>query len=401
MKKNIWGTFVICLVIILTSNILNCNLIDPLKFKAIRFPIVAVLIAAILIKKKDLNTQKMFLKKDIKWLMIVPCFSWISAAIVWGQSPIFSFVCCIYIYILFLYFFCFVYRIPVYTIIKIFSIFTLIVFVIQIYDQFITTPPFLFGGMEGESGWIKRGFVYRITILINISTFILFYYYEKLLRGENKYISLLFVIVCLMLTYFSCTRQIIVSTFVALVYMSFVNMRHRRTVIVFGVMIILLLQYGGTLFEDLIELSQHQKEDGSFGGRNDSYIFYIDKIFTEPLTFLFGSGNAYDGDYGRQMAQWTDVKKYIIVDIGHIGQFFLYGIGYIIIYFYMQYKLMVKYRKFLPSYIYAYLIFINIIGFMIAPLARMQQVCSFALIMYIIDRKLAQANSSAIKRITR
>lgn len=62
---------------------------------------------------------------------------------------------------------------------------------------------------------------------------------------------------------------------------------------------------------------------------------------------------------------------------------------------------MVKYRKFLPSYIYAYLIFINIIGFMIAPLARMQQVCSFALIMYIIDRKLAQANSSAIKRITR
>ena len=79
------------------------------------------------------------------------------------------------------------------------------------FDQFISSPPFLFGGRETDDGlgYVKRGLVYRISILINVSTLVLFYYWDKLIKGNNKKISILFIVMCLMLTYFTCTRQII------------------------------------------------------------------------------------------------------------------------------------------------------------------------------------------------
>ena len=397
-NRNYFSILIISLIIILTSNVLSCNLISPLVFKAVRFPIVASLVILILIKKDRLNKQYLLFGKDIKWLMIIPCFSWVSALIVWGQGVVGSMVACTYLYILLLYYYCFAYKVSIRSIVKIFSVFTIIVFAIQIYDQFLSSPPFLFGGKEGEFGWVKRGLVYRISILINISTFVLFYYFEKLVKGVDKYTSVMFVVIGLMLTYFSCTRQVIIATIVSLLYMSFVNLKHKRTLVILGGIVAFLIVYGDYLFESLLELSSRQAEDGSLGDRNNSYAFYWDKIINDPMIFILGSGNAYGGAYERTMLNWTSIKEYIIVDIGHIGHFFLYGIGYIIVFFYLQYKLLIKCRKYLPHYIIAYLLFINIIGFMVAPLADMQRVCSFALIMYIADRIIVERQQGIITR---
>lgn len=389
-NNSVFSILFISLIILLTSNVLSCNLIQPLVFKAVRFPIVVSLIILILLKRDRPNKQIKLFGKDIKWLMLVPCFSWVSALVIWGQGFVGSMIACTYLYILLLYYYCFAYSVSIRSIVKIFSAFTIIVFAIQIYDQFLSSPPFLFGGREGEFGWFKRGLVYRISILINISTFVLFYYYEKLVKGVDKYTSIMFVVIGLMLTYFSCTRQVIVATVVSLLYMSFVNLKHKRTLLILGGIVAFLIIYGDYLFESLLELSSRQADEGSFGDRNYSYSFYWNKIINDPIIFLLGSGNAYGGVYERTMLNWTSVKEYIIVDIGHVGQFFLYGIGYIIVFFYLQYKLFIKYRKYLPNYIIAYLLFINIIGFMIAPLAGMQQVCSFALIIYIADRIIVE-----------
>ncbi|MBQ4520980.1 MAG: hypothetical protein II999_10325 [Bacteroidaceae bacterium] len=387
MKTKI-QTIVIISIILLTSNILDCNLISPLVFKVVRFPIIAVL-CFLLLKRHNWKQKRMLFAKDIKWTMIVPCLSWISAILIWGQSPFASFVACAQIYIFLLYFFCFAYDVSEQILLKIFASFTIVVFLIQIYEQFITSPPFLFGGIDGEYGWIKRGLVYRISILTNITIIVLFYYWIKLLRGENKYISLFFFVVGLMLAYFSCTRQIIIATLIGLIYAAIKNSRRRKgAILIIGMCVVLLYAYGGFLFESLLELSKSQMEEDSFGGRNDSYAFYWNKIVTEPLTFLLGSGKAYGGEYERVMFSWTDAQKHILVDIGHIGEWFLFGIGYMIVFFTMQYKLLIKYRKYLSDYLVCYFLYINIIGFMIAPYANMELICATALGYYLADKDI-------------
>lgn len=388
MMQKIISVIAIIVTLVLLSNVFSCNLIDPLVFKSIRFPIVFLFVILLLFKRNELGKRKMVFSRDIKWLMCIPCFSWISAMLAWGQSPIGSMVTCFKFYILLLFFVCFAYKVSSKTIICIFSMLTIIVFVIQMFDQFISSPPFLFGGRETDDGlgYVKRGLVYRISILINVSTIVLFYYWDKLIKGNNKKISILFIVMCLMLTYFTCTRQIIIATLLSLVYISVVTAKkHRLSILVLGIGVLLLLEYGSIIFESLINLTENQTSEGSLGERNNSYAFYWNKIITNPLIFLIGSGNAYGGFYEKTMFYWTNFKQYIIVDIGHVGQFFLYGIGYIIVFFLLQYRLLIKYKRYLPNYLFCYFLYINIIGFMIAPLERMDAIATFALAVYLAD----------------
>lgn len=397
--QKIVSIIVIVLTLVLSSNVFSCNLLDPLVFKSIRFPIVFLLVFILFFKRELLAEKKMIFSRDIKWLMCIPCFSWISAMITWGQSPIDSMVTCFKFYILLLFFVCSVYKVSAKTIIGIFTILTAIVFVIQIFDQFVSSPPFLFGGRVTDDGlgYVKRGLVYRISILINVSTIVLFYNWDKLIKGKNKIVSIIFIAISLMLTYFTCTRQVIIATLLCLIYISVVTAKkHRFSILVLGVGILLLFEYGGYIFESLINLTENQTSEGSLGERNNSYAFYWDKIITNPLIFLLGSGNAYGGFYEKTMFYWTNFKQYIIVDIGHIGQFFLYGIGYMIVFFLLQYRLLIKYKKYIPNYLFCYFLYINIIGFMIAPLEKMDTIATFALAVYLADIEI-QNNRQKVK----
>ena len=98
MMQKIISVIAIIVTLVLLSNVFSCNLIDPLEFKSIRFPIVFLFVILLLFKRNELGKRKMVFSRDIKWLMCIPCFSWISAMLAWGQSPIGSMVTCFKFY---------------------------------------------------------------------------------------------------------------------------------------------------------------------------------------------------------------------------------------------------------------------------------------------------------------
>jgi len=292
----------------------------------------------------------------------------------------------------FLFFYLFyIYRISEQEIIRIFTVFALAVFFIQVF-QTIFPETAVFGTDDTDTDLKDAGIasmrngLYRFRLETYFFTLpCLYYYWNRLLSRLNLRDFLLFSIF-LISTYLYLTRQIMAATAIALScsYLFIKNSKAKIHIILLaGVFGFILLQFADDLFGKLLFETKTDLSGDNI--RLLSAGFYWDKICENPLTFLFGNGHP------ELLHKWKEKGLYPS-DIGFIGEMFHYGLLWIVFYFYSVYTILVKYGRQLPLYIKLFVFGTFTNSIMIFPYRSHSEYFIWATMLYIASLYITQTN---------
>lgn len=251
-------------------------------------------------------------------------------------------------------------------IVRAFTAIGLIAFAIQLV-QVIVPDWAVFGiDLEGRYGHgdiaeVRNGiYRFRLDGIYFITIFCLYYYWNKVCaRLSVRNVVLFSIFLCSLYLYL--TRQIIFATMVTLLCTRFFVNSFKVNIKV--VCMMLVLMFGLLLtFDTLLETlaAQTVKELNTHNVRWIALNYYLERICDNPFSFLFGNGHL------------TIVKKYARMrlytsDIGFIGEMYHYGFLWVLMYGYMLYLILWKYRKSLPLYIKMFVFGTSINSMMIFP----------------------------------
>jgi len=251
-------------------------------------------------------------------------------------------------------------------IVRAFTAIGLIAFAIQLV-QVIVPDWAVFGiDLEGRYGHgdiaeVRNGiYRFRLDGIYFITIFCLYYYWNKVCaRLSVRNVVLFSIFLCSLYLYL--TRQIIFATMVTLLCTRFFVNSFKVNIKV--VCMMLVLMFGLLLtFDALLETlaAQTVKELNTHNVRWIALNYYLERICDNPFSFLFGNGHL------------TIVKKYARMrlyasDIGFIGEMYHYGFLWVLMYGYMLYLILWKYRKSLPLYIKMFVFGTSINSMMIFP----------------------------------
>ena len=261
----------------------------------------------------------------------------------------------------------------------------LIVFFIQIIQQFIPDSA-IFGindmsNIEADYSQkveIRNGlYRYRLMSVYFISMLCTFYYWQQILLRKSRTNLLLFCIF-LLSTYLFLTRQIIFSVGISLLLSFFLtkNKRAKKWSVIgaFCIAILLYLFYD-SIFGSLMSQTHEELNDSNI--RLTCLTFYWEKITNSPLTILLGNG------FPSSLIEWQKTLRLTPSDIGIVGECFYYGVIWIIIYLYTLYIFFFRYKKIIPLYIKLFFLSTFIISIMIFPYRSCIEFLIWSSVLYI------------------
>lgn len=347
------------------------------------------------LSSNKLIMRKMNFKSIIYCISIFPFVTIIMSNAEFDQSPIESFKVLTPHFVWFLYFLLHKYNVQEKTLINIVLWFAIIILAIQIIQQF-TYPNALFGiyskeqknNLSLEDNVEIRNGLYRFRLYGSylISMIILFFYWIKL---QKKYSikNILVILIALISIYLTLVRQLLAAT-IFTIFFSFIFVKDNRVklwAIVSSVFFAVILYiYADELFYKLF--LQTTEEASTDNIRLLSFAFYWQKITNNPLTFLFGNGvPANDSAFGHLSQLWSYTYHFHTADIGFVGQWFYYGIIYILIYLYLLYMLLIKYRKMIPVYIKLFVLSTFLTIAMVYPMTGPFNYIIWCFLLYISD----------------
>jgi len=232
-----------------------------------------------------------------------------------------------------------------------FTMFGLISFSLQLYQQMPDTIP-LFGIINNDESSIGtvRNDIYKFTIgSYFVSIICLYYWWTELCKKFSLVRCILFC--CFLVSmYLYLVRQIMAVSLLTLALSLFLipDKRARRLMFVFIVFAgVILIALYDLIFAALVE--NYQNDTWTTDIRFKCIDFVIGQIFDNPIQALIGHGH----DIVER--QWTRMNYYIS-DIGFIGECFYYGVAWLVIYFSTVFLYVVKYRNKIPLYIRLYMI---------------------------------------------
>lgn len=247
-------------------------------------------------------------------------------------------------------------------IISVMTIMGLVTFFIQVYQQI--NPNFLLFGIidyEGDTySHVRNGIMRFYVGSYFIAVFCMYYYWEKTLVKKSVISFLLFILFFASM-YLYMTRQVMVASLITIILsVFFVKEKKILKMYIFFALIVagLIVMYFDILFKQLIE--SYQEDTFTTDIRIKAGNFILDQMAENPLGCFFGYG------HGRYEYAWAS-KGFYLSDIGFIGEGFLYGIPWIILYFVVLYKYIIVYRNLLPPYIRLYFVGTFINSIMIFP----------------------------------
>ena len=364
----------------------NNNFWNPV-FKLVGFGVLAYVV-----------THRLRCEMYFKWLVwtlsLYPFISIFTSAVEYGQSPLIS-IRTLLINLIWLFYFVFhKQRLSEKVLIRALLLYALMVVSIQVIQQF--SYPLAYFGVDSPEEMYRKGVsenvsmrngLYRFRIGENgyITVLVLLYYIQKI--KVQLSMNHIFVISLMIISvYMTLTRQVMVCTLFVLALSFLQKNKGRHTLLFLAVCAITLIgfSYYDELFGELGESTENDLNDENI--RIFAYVFYIDKILQDGITFLFGNGMpGISGPYRKLVDVWQLDYHYWPVDVGVIGFWFYYGFVYIALFAYCNYVLLIRYRKQVPSYLWLTVLYTLPMSIMIFPFWG--QFCYFywAIILYLYD----------------
>ncbi len=343
-------------------------------------------------------------KTEILLLILLSYTSCINTYIFYGQSFYDSIRALTGNFVWVFYFFLHRYRVQEATILKAFLIISLFIVGVQTVQQF-TYPNALFG-IYSEDNMVEYGLkdmaeqrngIWRFRMHQNgyFTAPVLF----AILMWVRKRINtrLIFIMAILFVSiYLTLTRQVIGACLLA-VFMSFFIGRKNKGMIralILGVVIFsLLYAYSDVLFGSLAEQTTEDLTDDNI--RIFAATYFWNESIESPLLFLFGHG--VPAQYGA-FAQLTNynnlVLRFYTVDVGFIGKIYDYGVIYVLICFFILWKIFFKLKNVVPLYMRMFVIFTGVMSIMIFPMTSTRYFFVWTCMLYICDLYINRAKTT-------
>lgn len=391
-KTNI--KFILIVLLLFTNNFFSYTNWDETLEGQISFFIYGGIILTFLSGKKT-TSEKMNFQSIIFCLTLFPFLTILMSIVEFDQHPIYSFKVLFPNFVWLLYFLLHKYNVREKMLINIMIFFVIIILAIQIIQQF-TYPNALFGVYSKEQQSIfslddkveVRNGLYRFRLYGSylISMIILFFHWIKL---QKKYSikNVIIIFVAFLSIYLTLVRQLQAATILTIIF-SFIFIRSSKAklwaTVSSVIFAIILYFYSDELFYKLaLQTAEESSKDNI---RLLSLAFYWQKITQDPFTFLFGYGlPANNSNFGHLSQLWNNTYHFYTSDIGLVGQWFHYGIVYILLYLYIIYILLIKYRKTIPAYIRLFVFSTFLTIAMIYPLSGPFNYIIWCFVLYITD----------------
>lgn len=238
---------------------------------------------------------------------------------------------------------------------------------------------------------MRNGLYRFIPIAQHFPLFLLCYYFSKILRIYNlKYLIL--TIAFAASTYLMLTRMFMVCAGICCLFI-YIAQKDKsksrfRTSIIVIVGLALLISYSDVLFSQLFN-SQDSDIGYSTTVRLECIPFLLYQSIQDPLLFIVGHG------YPEILFRWGVSLGYWYNDIGIIGQIYPYGIIWLVVYFRLVYKILIKGKRNIPIYIRAYVFGLLCVCMMMTTYANsLDTTFLWCIILYILDLYITRSDKT-------
>lgn len=266
-------------------------------------------------------------------LLAVPMLSFLPSWIENGQSPVQSLSAYLPFGLVAVYFILHKAKVSPAELVRILTVIALVRIGIYVVQQF-TYPYYLFAfRQEGltSSGYFAgievRSGIYRYYIEDTyLSMFLVFYYLQKTIRRRRPADLILFA-VGLVGVYLDQSRQFMVSTLVAVVFVLFFASRIRYKgwlLLGLGAIAAIVLLNSEKLFDDLLLMTQEDLSSDNI--RLLAYTTYGLELWGGPLSVIFGNGPVGNSAYGAQIQHYYEDLHLFHADVGLVGAANLFGV---------------------------------------------------------------------------
>ena len=150
-------------------------------------------------------------------------------------------------------------------------------------------------------------------------------------------------------------------------------------------LLFVLYMFSDALFGSLLEDTQKQTDNAESDIRTLAFAYYWNEIISNNLTMFLGAGaNSSSASYASQYSMFW-------IDIGLIGQWFVWGIGAILTYTVLLYKLFLKKKYDVASWV-RFMAFITFItSFLIYPYRSPVEFMSWSIVLYVADLHISHS----------
>lgn len=353
-----------------------------------------VLLSAFFLRKKEKGGDLPF-EKLLKYFFVIPMLSIISIITLYNESIEWELRFVVIASNIFFYYLFRTFQIGEKTLVNVVFAFSLVAFCIQLLQQMnpsiavfgIVTDDSIYRGNVAE---IRNG-LYRFRIGTTVCTLLSLYYFLQRWLMKKTLMDSVLLLVFLSSMYLYLTRQIMISTIVTIVFSMFfvqtsIPKKRKIGIIVSVCLVILSLwSYSDVLFGELASKTREESTEDNI--RSACFDFYWSKITGNPIGFLFGSG------FPVELDKWKFSYGLYPSDIGIVGEWFHHGIFQILLYFYVVYLVLLKYRRVLPGYMILFVFSTFCTSPLIFPYRKSYEYLIWAIVFYICDMHISQSKN--------
>lgn len=339
------------------------------------------------------GSTEMNFRKEIYLMMFLPFLSVFNSWNIYNQPLSSGTWVLIGHFTWIVYFILHKYKISESALLKVFFIASLAIVLIQIVQQ-ITYPEALFGVMNTEemiekgakeAAEIRNG-LWRFRMHFNayFTAPILFVSWLWIQKKFNINL-LLWIILLLISVYLTLTRQVMFACIITLVYSFFLNKKGKsKAFILILIFIACLYSFYDILFSSLAEQTSEDNTDDNI--RLLAATYFWEESLKTPFTFLFGIGKGTGNSLLAQIQEiQTSVYRFYISDVGFIGEIYERGLVYVLTSYYLLYKIFIRLKNIIPTYIRMFTLFTGLMSIMIFPFIGFYQILVWAMLLYISD----------------
>lgn len=359
----------------------------------------------VVISHKDLlhrTREEMKFSRLIIAMMVVPFLCFISyfsnGDLEWQSHPTTIITMCGSVTFM-LYFVLHALQVNEKTVLRVILVAALCILFLQVVQQVIPSKAmFGIGSDTSDDGMIQmsvydmeqRNGIYRYRISGVLFTILaLCYSWQEVLKKQNLRNFIFFLLFAASM-YLFVTRQYMIATVGMCVFSVFLAGKTTvssklKFLIPIALLAYILYSFSDALFGELFEQTQTQTQNSDSDVRTFAFAYYWNEIITNNLTMFFGAGP------NSSAAARASQYNWFWVDIGLVGQWFAWGIGAILTYIILLYKIFFKRKYDVAPYVrfMAFLTFIT--SMLIYPYTGPVQFMAWSMALYVTDLHISHS----------
>lgn len=236
---------------------------------------------------------------------------------------------------------------------------------------------------------VRNGFFrYRISgVLFTIMA--MCYAWQKVLKKHSIKNIVLFLVFAFSM-YLFLTRQYMIAAVGMCAFSVFLIGKSSfasklKYLIPIALLLFVLYMFSDALFGSLLEDTQKQTDNAESDIRTLAFAYYWNEIISNNLTMFLGAGaNSSSAAYASKYSMFW-------IDIGLIGQWFVWGIGAILSYTVLLYKLFLKKKYDVAPWVRFMAFTTFVTSFLIYPYRSPDEFMSWSMALYVADLHISHS----------